>query len=95
MLGAESVDLIPYERLVSPLYISIDLGGLDPAYASGVSNPEPGGLSTRELLSVLRQLDSAPVGADIVELNPQFDINLMAANVAARLVKEITALMGK
>jgi len=93
MLGADEVDLIPYERLQAPLYVSIDLDGLDPAFAPGVSHPEPGGLSTRDVLSVLSKLPAPPVGADIVELNPANDINLATANVAARFAKELAACM--
>ena len=93
MLGAEAVDEIPFESLTAPLYVSIDLDGLDPAYAPGVSHPEPGGLTTREVLRLLDNLRAAPVGADIVELNPERDINMMTAQVAARFVKELAALM--
>lgn len=93
MLGAESITDIPYEELVAPLYVSIDLDGLDPAFAPGVSHPEPGGLSTRETLSILAMLETPPVGADIVELNPEKDINLATAHVAARLVKELAAML--
>jgi len=93
MLGADEIAAIPYDKLAAPLYVSIDLDGLDPAYAPGVSHPEPGGLSTREVLAMLAQLPAAPVGADIVEYNPERDINIATANVAARLVKELAALM--
>jgi len=93
MLGADESAAIPYDKLAAPLYVSIDLDGLDPAYAPGVSHPEPGGLSTREVLAMLAKLPAAPVGADIVEYNPERDINLATANVAARLVKELAALM--
>jgi len=93
MLGAEDWNAIPYDRLGGPLYVSIDLDGLDPAFAPGVSHPEPGGLSTREVLSIIRKLDSSPVGADVVELNPEKDVGLATANVAARLVKELAGMM--
>ena len=95
MLGAEEWDDIPYERLAAPLYVSIDLDGLDPAFAPGVSHVEPGGLTVREVLSILKKLETAPVGADVVELNPEKDVNLMTAHVAARLVKELAALMAE
>lgn len=94
MLGPDALDRIPYERLTAPLYVSIDLDGLDPAFAPGVSHPEPGGLSTREVLGILKRLPAKPVGADIVELNPERDINLLTAHVAARFVKELAAAMG-
>ncbi len=64
-----------------------------PALAPGVSHPEPGGLSTREVLGIISALPAAPLGADIVELNPERDINMMTAQVAARFVKELAALM--
>jgi agmatinase len=79
----------------APLYISIDLDALDPAFAPGVSHHEPGGLSVRELLSVLHRIDGPIVGADIVEYNPDRDINGMTAVVAAKLVKEVAALAGR
>lgn len=76
-----------------PVYLSIDLDGLDPAYVPGVSHPEPGGLSVREVLTVLHQLEVPVVGADIVELNPELDSRGLTAGVAAKLVKEIAGRM--
>jgi arginase len=75
-----------------PLYISIDMDALDPAFAPGVSHHEPGGLSVRELISVLHRVESPIVGADIVEYNPSRDVNGLTAVVAAKLVKELAAL---
>jgi agmatinase len=75
-----------------PLYVSIDLDALDPAFAPGVSHHEPGGLSVREILSVLHRIEVPIVGADVVEYNPTRDINGMTAVVAAKLVKELAAL---
>jgi len=94
MLAPDEAGAVPYEKLAAPLYVSIDLDGLDPAFAPGVSHPEPGGLTTREVLGVLKRLSARPVGADIVELNPERDINLLTAHVAARFVKELAAAMG-
>lgn len=74
-----------------PLYVSIDLDGLDPACAPGVSHHEPGGLSVRQLLDVLQRAIGL-VGADVVELNPDRDSNDMTAVVAAKLVKELASL---
>jgi arginase len=75
-----------------PLYISIDLDGFDPAFAPGVSHHEPGGLSVRDVLAVLRRVSSPVVGADIVEYNPGSDVNGMTAILAAKLVKEVASL---
>ncbi len=74
-----------------PVYLSFDLDALDPAYAPGVSHHEPGGLSVRDVLNVMRRLEGPIVGADIVELNPRRDLNGMTAMVAAKLLKEIGA----
>ena len=75
-----------------PLYISIDLDALDPAFAPGVSHHEPGGLSVRDILAVLHRVRAPIVGADVVEYNPSRDVNGMTAVVAAKLVKEIAAV---
>lgn len=77
----------------APLYISIDLDALDPAFAPGVSHHEPGGLSTRDILTVLARVRGPIVGGDIVEYNPSRDINDMTATLAAKLVKELAALV--
>ncbi len=76
-----------------PLYVSLDLDALDPAFAPGVSHHEPGGFSTRQVLDILRQLKAPLVGADIVEYNPDRDIHGMTAMVAAKFLKEIASLM--
>jgi agmatinase len=81
-------------QISGPVYISVDLDGLDPAFAPGVSHHEPGGLSVRQLLDVLARLEGAEVvGADVVELNPDRDLNGVTAVVAAKIVKELAALM--
>lgn len=76
-----------------PTYVSLDLDGLDPAFAPGVSHPEPGGLMVREVLSVIQSLAGPIIGADIVELNPSRDVNDLTAFVAAKFVKEIASRM--
>jgi agmatinase len=74
-----------------PTYISIDLDGLDPAFAPGVSHHEPGGLTTREVLDVIWKTPGPVIGGDIVELNPDRDLNGMTATLAAKLLKELAA----
>lgn len=76
-----------------PVYISLDMDCLDPAFAPGVSHHEPGGMSTRELLSIIQKVPGEIVGADIVEYNPDRDINGMTGMVAAKLLKELMARM--
>jgi arginase len=76
-----------------PTYISLDLDCLDPAFAPGVSHPEPGGLSVRDILNVIQSVPGPIIGADIVELNPARDVNDLTAFVAAKFVKEIASRM--
>jgi len=82
--------------LTGPVYVTVDLDALDPAFAPGVSHHEPGGLSTRQLLDALRQIDDGDavvVGADLVELNPTRDLNDVSAMVAAKIVRELLGLL--
>ena len=95
MLGADECASVPFDRLVPPLYVSIDLDGFDPAFAPGVSHLEPGGLTTREVIGLVKAIDGPVVGADVVELNPERDVNLMTAHLAARLVKELAPLLAR
>jgi arginase len=80
-------------RFDRPLYVSIDIDALDPAFAPGVSHHEPGGLSVRQIVNILLDLETPIIGGDVVELNPARDINGMTAVVAAKLVKELAAAM--
>jgi agmatinase len=79
--------------LDGPVYVSIDMDALDPAFAPGVSHPEPGGLTVREILDVLARVAGPVIGADVVEYNPDRDINGLSAVVAAKFVKELAAKM--
>jgi arginase len=81
------------QNLQSPLYISLDLDVLDPAFAPGVSHHEPGGMTTRELLKVIQNLNVEIVGADMVEYNPIRDLNNMTAMVGYKMLKELIAKM--
>ena len=74
-----------------PVYLSLDIDCLDPAFAPGVSHHEPGGLSTRELLNIIHGLKGELIGADIVEYNPDRDWISMTGMVAAKCLKEILA----
>ena len=79
--------------LAGPVYLSLDLDALDPAFAPGVSHQEPGGFNTREVIDALLTLKANLVGADVVEFNPRRDVGDLTANLAAKLVKEIAGLM--
>lgn len=79
--------------LASPLYISVDLDVLDPAFAPGISHHEPGGMTTRELIKIIQNIPATIIGADIVEYNPVRDIHNMTAMVAYKIFKELVAKM--
>jgi arginase len=81
--------------LKTPVYISMDIDALDPAFAPGVSHREPGGLSTRQVIDWIHAINQPIVAADIVEYNPHCDISNITATVAAKLVKEIGGMMVK
>ena len=73
-------------------YVSIDLDCIDPAFAPGVSVPSPAGLSSIDLIYLVKLATSLGiVGLDIVEFTPDFDINNMTASLAARLLLESIA----
>ncbi len=78
-------------KFENPIYLSLDIDGLDPAFAPGVSHHEPGGLSTREVLDIIQNINVPIIGADIVEYNPTRDSHGMTAMVSAKLLKEIAA----
>lgn len=78
-----------------PLYVSIDIDVLDPAHAPGTGTPEAGGLSSRELLLLLRGLAGVPIiGADVVEVCPSYDHAQITSLAAAHLVYELIGLIG-
>lgn len=75
------------------LYLSIDMDAADAAYAPGVSAPGAGGLTSREMIDVVRTVAADPrlVGADIMETSPPYDPDGRTARLAARLLLEILA----
>ena len=87
------LDLSRLPAFTKPLYLSVDMDALDPAFAPGVSHHEPGGLTTRELLHILHSVRGPIVGADIVEYNPDRDLHDMTATVAAKLLRELAGNM--
>jgi agmatinase len=78
-------------ELEGPIYLSLDIDVLDPAYAPGVSHREAGGFSTRDVIGIIQQLAGPVVGADLVEYNPNLDQSGITAAAAAKLMKEILA----
>jgi len=96
--GVEVMDMRAWAEgarpdVAGPIYLSLDLDGIDPAFAPGVSHQEPGGLTVREVLALIQRLPGRIVGADVVEYNPLCDLGGATARVAAKLVKEIASRM--
>jgi arginase len=86
-------DAIPVVgALRGSVYVSLDLDVLEPMLAPGISHPEPGGLSVRDVLDVLAALRAGAIGADIVEYNPDNDVRDLTARVAAKFVKELVGI---
>lgn len=93
MITMAEIEAVSTLTFNGPLYISIDLDGLDPSQAPGVSHHEPGGLDIRQLLSIFHTIKTPVIGCDIVEYNPERDLNDMTCAVVLKLIKELSALM--
>ena len=96
--GVEIIEMREIQQMETlvmegPVYLSLDMDCLDPAFAPGVSHYEPGGLSTRDVLGIIQNLAGNLVGADIVEYNPERDPLGITGMVAAKLLKEILGRM--
>jgi len=96
--GVEVIDMRAWvrgqrPRLEGAVYVSLDLDVFDPGFAPGVSHPEAGGLSPRDVITVIQDLEGDLIGADVVELNPSRDLTEITAPLAAKLVKELAARM--
>lgn len=77
----------------TPVYVSVDMDALDPAFAPGVSHREPGGMTTRQVIEIIQSINAPVIGADIVEFNPKMDPSGMTAIVCAKILKELAAKM--
>jgi agmatinase len=94
-LGARGVVERIRERVGDrPVYVSVDIDVLDPAFAPGTGTPEAGGLSSRELLAILRGFaDLDLVGADVVEVAPAYDHAEITGIAAAHVVYELLSAL--
>ncbi len=94
-VGVDGAIQLALECLRSPVYITVDIDCLDPAFAPGTGTPEAGGLTSRELLSILRglaaQVDVA--AADVVEVSPPYDPSGATAVAGANAAYELLGLI--
>lgn len=92
--------LEPLKNVVSnirnrPVYITLDIDVVDPAFADGTGTPEPGGISSRELIDSVGLLQALNiVGFDLVEVSPPYDISGRTAVLAAKIIREILLMTG-
>lgn len=93
--GIQEIITMLRERIGDrPLYISLDIDVLDPAHAPGTGTPEAGGLTSREMLELLRGLRGLNlVGADVVEVAPAYDHAELTGTAASHLCYELLTLM--
>ncbi|HJP77068.1 MAG TPA: agmatinase [Pseudonocardiaceae bacterium] len=90
----ETIDALRQRIGDRPLYISIDIDVLDPAHAPGTGTPEAGGLTSRELLEILRGLRELNlIGGDVVELAPAYDHAEITAVAAAHVAYDLVSLL--
>ncbi len=94
-LGVDEVVRRVRDRIGNaPLYLSVDIDVLDPAFAPGTGTPEIGGFTSRELLAMLRGISGERlVAADVVEVSPAYDHAEVTALAAATVAYEIMCLM--
>jgi agmatinase len=77
-----------------PVYVTVDVDGLDPAFAPGTGTPVPGGLTTREVIGILRGLTGLHLaGMDVVEISPALDHSDLTCHLGAHLLFEGLALL--
>lgn len=87
----EKVEQIGKER---PVYITIDLDVFDPSLFSGTGTPEPGGILWNDMINILKSLSKLNIiGADIVELSPQYDPSGVSTAVACKVLRELLLIM--
>jgi agmatinase len=85
-----------FHELTGPVYVTLDIDAVDPAYAPGTGTPESGGITPRELLAGLELLGQCDVvGFDLVEISPAYDNSSITSALAAKVVREALLLFGK
>jgi agmatinase len=94
-LGARGVIERIHQRVQDrPVYVSVDIDVLDPAFAPGTGTPESGGLTSRELLAIMRGFaDIDVVGADVVEVAPAYDHAQITGIAASHVLYELVSAM--
>jgi agmatinase/guanidinopropionase len=85
-----------HERASGPVYLTLDIDAVDPAYAPGTGTPEVGGFTSREVLALVRGLAGLEVvAADVVEVSPPYDHGDITSILAANLAYEVICLVAR
>ena len=82
-------ELIEKLKDYEEIYLSIDIDAVDPAFAPGTGYIEPGGLTSREILQMIKSIKTKVAAFDVVEVNPNKDFNNMTSKLAAKLILEL------
>jgi agmatinase len=103
IIESRDVDRIGTEGIIAairsavgdrPVYVSIDIDVLDPAFAPGTGTPEAGGMTSREVITIVRGMTGLRlVGADVVEVSPAYDHAEVTAVAASNLIYELISIM--
>ncbi|AOT68128.1 agmatinase [Geosporobacter ferrireducens] len=92
--GYDKLDEVVQKIKDKPVYVTIDLDILDPSIFPGTGTPEPGGISFTDMLDILQKLDSLNiVGADVVELAPDYDPTGVSTAVASKIIRELMLIL--
>jgi arginase family enzyme len=83
-----------HERMKGPVYVTVDIDSADPAFAPGTGTPEVGGLTSYQLLQLVRGLHGLDlIGFDLVEVSPPYDHGDITAILASNIVFEYLSLL--
>ena len=83
------------KSLKGKTYISLDIDVTDPAFAPGTGTPEVGGLSSLEVMEIVRGLDVDLAGMEVVEVSPPYDVSELTSMLAANLLYEGMSVLAK
>lgn len=94
--GYDKLKDVVSQIMDKPVYVTIDLDILDPSIFPGTGTPEPGGISFKDMLEILKTISSLNiVGADVVELAPDYDPTGVSTAVASKVLRELMLAMQK
>ena len=83
------------ETLGKKIYLSIDMDVIDPAFAPGVTEPEPAGILPNQLLIIAKEIANRILGLDLMEICPKYDVQNITQHLAYRIILEIINSMQK